>query len=262
MKVAYLWCLLLLVQNLNAQRLGTNKEYLGPSRCWGLSLTPAIVTRATVTGDKDIYHVKTASQFGGEILINYNYRFEGNYALIVGGGLNFLGFNFDYNIPKDMFNPPTEANISTNGAASREMNIINFRVPVELERVFNDRKDNEWLIRAGGSLLFSVQQPEQTSYEIYYPNGGPKPFLDRYQSNNNHGKIWFGFQLLAGHRWLLKKNAFQAGLKVNYCPTKFVDGEYHFNVGSQPEHQGRYGVTGSYIGLSIEYILKKSPSQF
>lgn len=262
MKVAYLWFLLLLVQNLTAQRLATNKEYMGPSRCWGLSFTPAIVTKATVTGDKDIYHVKTAPQFGGEILINYNYRFERNYALIVGGGLNFLGFNFDYNIPKEMFSPPTEANITTNSAASREMNIINFRVPVELERIFNDRKDDEWLIRAGASLLFSVQQPEQTSDAIYYSNGGPKTFLDRYQSNNNNGKMWFGFQLLAGHRWLLKKNAFQAGLKVHYCPFKFVDGEYHFNVGNQPEHQGRYGLTGSYIGLSFEYILKKSPVQF
>lgn len=262
MKVAYLWCFLLLVQHLNAQSLATNREYVGPSRSWSLSLTPVILTKASLTGNKEIYQVKTAPQFGGEILINYNYRFERNYALIVGGGLNFVGFNFDYNIPKDMFSPPTEANITTNSAASREMNIINFRVPVELERIFNNRKDNEWVIRAGASLLFSIQQPEQTSYAIYYSNGGPKSFLDRYQSDNNHGKMWLGFELLAGHRWLLKKNAFQVGLKAHYCPTKFVDGEYHFNVGNQPEHQGRYGVTGSYIGLSFEYILKKSAVQF
>lgn len=157
-----------------------------------------------------------------------------------------------------MFSPPTEANITTNGAASREMNIIHFRLPVELERVFDDRNSDEWVVRAGGSLLFSVQQPEQTSDAIYYPNGGPMTFLERYQSNNNHGKMWLGVQILAGHRWLLKKNAIQVGVKANFCPTKFVDGEYHFNVGNQPERQGRYGLTGTYIGLSFEYTLRKA----
>ena len=258
MKLAYLWCLLLLFQGVRAQEFSSNKEYVAPSRYWGISLTPSLVTKAILTGGKDDYQVKADPQFGAEILINYHYHFERNYSVIFGGGLNILGYNFDYDIPKNMFDPPTAANITTNGAASREMNIIYFRIPFELERSFPNHQNNEWVVLAGGSLLFSVQQPEEISDALYYPNGGSQPYLNRYQNNNNHGKPWVSFQLITGHRWIFRKNSIQASLKVNYSPTKFVDGEYHFNVGSQAERQGRYGVTGSYIGLSFEYIFIKS----
>ncbi len=257
MKLAYIWCLLLLLESAHAQEFSSNKEYVAPSRYWGISITPSLVSKAIITGEKHDYHVKSAPQFGAEVLINYHYRFEQNYSLIFGGGLNILGYNFDYDIPKDQFDPPTTANITTNGAASREMNIIYFRVPFELERIFSIQQNNVWVVRAGGSLLFSVQQPEETSDAVYYPNGGSQNFLNRYQNNNNHGKPWVSFQLVTGHRWIFRKNSIQASLKLNYCPTKFVDGEYHFNVGSQPKQQGRYGVTGSYIGFSFEYIFTK-----
>ncbi len=56
---------------------------------------------------------------------------------------------------------------------------------------------------------------------------------------------------------MCRKQSFQASLKFNYSPTKFVDEDYHLIVGNQAERQGRYGVTGSYIGLSFEYIFAK-----
>lgn len=115
--------------------------------------------KSHLTGDINEYQLKTAPQFGAEILLNDHYRFEQNYSLIFGGGLNIPGYNFDCDIPNNRFDPPTTANITTNGAASREMNIIYFRIPFELERGFGIPQNNEWVLRAGGSLLISVQQP-------------------------------------------------------------------------------------------------------
>ncbi len=115
--------------------------------------------KSHLTGDINEYKLKTAPQFGAELLINDHYRFEQNYSLILGGGLNIPGYNFDYNVPNNRFDPPTTANITTNRAASREMTIIYFRIPFELERGFGTHQNNEWVFRAGGSLLISVQQP-------------------------------------------------------------------------------------------------------
>jgi hypothetical protein len=255
--IYFLLSLLLYFQDLVAQDVTAPKDFVAPSRYWGISITPTLITKAIVTGEKEDYQIKNAPQFGAEVLIHYHYQFEQQYAVILGGGFNISGYNFKYNIPKNMFDPPAGANITTNGAAARQMNIIYFRVPIELERTFLKKKDNKWALRAGGSILFSVQQPEETSDAILYPTGGSQIFFKKYQDNNNSGKPWFSFHLITAHTWVFKKNAMQVGLKLNYCPIKFVNGEYHFNVGAQAERQGRYGLTGSYIGLSFEYIFSK-----
>lgn len=255
MKVACLFYFVMTCSSVHAQTKITN-DFIAPVHYWGIAITPAMISRTSITGQKNDYHVQAGPQLGAELSVHYHYRFERNYALIIGSGLNILAHNFDYEIPKEAFSPPTASNISTNGDASREMDIIYFRLPVEIERRFASLQNNSWIIRAGGSVLFSVQQKEEIADVLYYP-GGPQQYLLRYQDNNNRGKPWVNFHIAAGYYRPFKKNALLVSLKANYSPASFVSGDYIFNVGNQPEQTGSYGVSGSYIGLSVEYLFLK-----
>ncbi len=226
---------------------------------WGISLTPLLTAKAKIEGDKNKYRLHSLPQFGAEVLINYYFNFKQNHSLIFSAGGNVLAYNFNYDIPKEMFDPPLGYNPSSNKALSRESGIFNFKAQVELQRKWrNDLKKN-WDAGAGLSLLYSVVHPIDISELFLDANGQTKEYLTRTNEYNNNGKPWFNFHISGGHEWILKsQNIFQVNLKLNYSPTTFANATYRFNVGNQPEVSGNYLISGSYIGLCISYVFARS----
>jgi len=53
-------------------------------------------------------------------------------------------------------------------------------------------------------------------------------------------------------------NIFQVNLKLNFSETDFATGTYLFTTGIQPDMSGKYGLSGSYIGLSMAYIFTRT----
>ncbi len=72
---------------------------------------------------------------------------------------------------------------------------------------------------------------------------------------NNDAKPWVSFPFNAGHAWLLKNNnLFQLSICTNFSFTKYVDGTYEIDIPGRSLTQGRYSSTGSFIGLSMNYV--------
>jgi hypothetical protein len=76
-----------------------------------------------------------------------------------------------------------------------------------------------------------------------------------YVYSNNNTKPWISFPINAGHAWLLKNNhLLQLAICSNISFTKYVNGRYHIDIPNQPLTEGDYSSTGSFIGLSFNYV--------
>jgi hypothetical protein len=226
---------------------------------WGFSLTPLLLAKADIDGDKDKYQLHSLPQFGAEVLINFYYNFEQNYSLVFGAGGNLSAYNFNYYISKEMFNPPIGFDLSSNKAVSRESGIFNFRLQAEMQRRWPRDEAKNWDLAAGLSLLYSGAIPGDISEVVLDSSGQYKEFLTRTNQYNNNGKPWFNFHISGGHEWILRSgNIFQVNLKLNFSTTDFATGTYLFSTGIQPDLSGKYGLSGSYIGLSLAYIFART----
>ena len=228
-----------------------------PRPSWGISITPNLLKRSSIDDRGGKYQLGSSPQIGGEFLIKYHYAFIPKYRLIFAAGVNWISYDFDYNISKDMFAPPTGVDISSNQALSRYSNNFHLRGQIELERTFFRKIKNSFSFALGSSLLYSPQNYESASEVIVYP-GGSVTFLYRDQTNNNNNRPWMNFHIAAGPEWLVGRQTLQLQGKVNFSPVKFIKGTYYVEVGNEPVQMGQYGVSGSYIGLCLTYIFNRS----
>ncbi|MHA4842954.1 hypothetical protein ACX0G7_02260 [Flavitalea antarctica] len=230
-----------------------------PLPSWGLSITPNLLKRTSIDHRGEKYELGSSPQIGGEVLIKYRYAFLPNYRLIFAGGVNWISYDFDYNISKDLFIPPTGVDISSNQAPSRHSDVFHLRGQLEVERQFFRTKKKSVSMALGASLLYSPQNNESAREVIVYPGGSSVTFLYRNQTNNNNDRPWMNFHISAGPEWLVgRRQTLQLHGKLNFSPVKFITGTYYVEVGNEPVQIGQYGVTGSYIGMSLTYIFNRS----
>ena len=244
-----------------AQKSSDPKPNLKPKNYWGISFIPTLTTKTEIDGVKETYDLHIHPKYGSEILIHYHYTLRNNYALIFGLGVNSFGYIFHCKIPKNMFDPPTESDVSSDKYVSLGLPAEHWKVQAELLRRWPRNNVHNWNLAAGMSLLFNFLDGSGSSsgYVVDYPNGGIKRYLTFYHEFNNKGRPWFNFHISGGHEWILKsKNIFQANLKLNYSPINPTTGTYQFATGVQPDLSGTYGVSGSYIGLSLGYIFTRT----
>ena len=135
------------------------------------------------------------------------------------------------------------------------MDLFYFKVPVEIERRWNSGVANSWNTNIGISLLFSINRTVEGFDAVFLYDGGTYKYLARSQNSNNHGKPWLNYHIASGYTWQLpRKNSIRANVKINMSFAEFAKVSYSFDLPSQPILEGQYGVTGSYIGLSLSYI--------
>ena len=74
-----------------------------------------------------------------------------------------------------------------------------------------------------------------------------------FKSNNNL-KPWISFSLGAAKNFLLKnKNLITVELFGELSNTDFLKADYEITIPNKPVTRGTYSVTGSCLGLSVEY---------
>jgi hypothetical protein len=177
---------------------------------WGFSISPLLMSKTKIEGDRRKYNLSSNPQFGAEALVNYYYKFSRNYSLVVSGGGAVLGYNFNFDIDGNMFEPPTGTNIFYNGAVARSLDIFYFRGQSEIQRQFYHKIHSNWFVASGLSILYTVGKSEEISYYLTNPDYSEQKYLTRSQVNNNHGKPWFNVHFIGGHNWQTGSgNAFQ-----------------------------------------------------
>jgi hypothetical protein len=179
-------------------------------------------------------------------------------VLSLGAGVDICAYNFNYDIPKEMFEPPSGANISSNKAASRSIDIFCFRLQSEIQKKFAIRNSTGWGIGGGISILMTPPKDEITDEFVFYENGSRRYFLNRTQYNDNRKKPWLNIHVSLQHDWILKNHGnVGVALKYNYSPIRFMRGTYEFDPGRAAPVTGKYGFAGSYVGVAGIYNLPK-----
>jgi hypothetical protein len=201
------------------------------------------------------YPVNSSGALGLLISFRYQKNFNTQYSLITGPEAIISGRNFLTYFRKDDFSPPLVTDYDIKGISSYIPDMI-LSLPVLLEKRWIYASTKYLFADAGFRLNFSMGADLDvfsinllnTSNNFYNAGG-----VDVYA--NNDAKPWVSFPLNAGHAWLLKNNnVMQLAFCSNISFTKYVNGTYRVDVPNKPLTTGRYSSTGSFIGLSMNYV--------
>ena len=200
-------------------------------------------------------HPVSSSATAGLLLsFKYQVNFDAKHSLITGPEAALLGRNFNTSFSKNDFSPPLVSDYNTKGSSTMQDLVLS--LPVMLEKRWLYSNSKFLFADAGVRLNFSLGA-DLDIYSIYlqninngYYNAGQ---VDVY--SNNNAKPWISFPINVGHAWLLKNNnLLQLSICSNISFTKYVNGKYHIDIPNQPLTEGHYSSTGSFIGLSLNYV--------
>lgn len=251
-------CLLLAILLHLALHSMAQENIFIPRRYFGFTLTPAIAAKANVSGNS-YYKVNTSPQLAAEASINLYYDFAAKWTMCFGIGAGMIGSNFDFVVPGKSFDPPLEYDIINSGQFSRELDAFQLRIPFSMQRNFyHAEKQNYWSAALGACFIYSPAGTRHQEFVLKHENGDETSFLQIEKTTNNYGRAWFNYFATAGYSWHTRsKNLIRAELKYNHSFTEFIKGSYAFQLPNAPEATGDYGVTGTFLGISITYLLKK-----
>ena len=206
--------------------------------------------------DKNSGNHPVSSSAAAGLLLSFKYQinFNDKYSLITGPEAIILGRNFNTSFSKNDFSPPLVADYNTKGTSTIQDLVLSLPVMLEKRWLYSNTK----LLFAdvGLRLNFSLGA-DLDSYSISLSNtaNGIYQVGGVDVNANNNTKPWISFSINAGHAWLLKNNnLLQLAICSNFSFTKYVNGKYHIDIPNQPLTEGSYSSTGSFIGLSLNYV--------
>ena len=204
-----------------------------------------------ISGD---HPVSSSAAAGLQLSFKYQINFNDKYSLITGTEASLLGRNFNTSFSKNDFSPPLVSDYSTRGSST--IQDLVFSLPVMLEKRWLYCNTKFLFADAGIRLNFSLGADLDiysiallnTANGIYHVGG-----VNVY--SNNDAQPWISFPINVGHAWLAKNNnLLQLAICSNISFTKYVNGRYHIDIPNQPLTEGNYSSTGSFIGLSFNYV--------
>lgn len=185
----------------------------------------------------------------------YSVNFNNDYSFITGAEGSLSGRNFNISFYKDDFSPPLIKDYHFKGKDSYLADLV-ISLPILLEKriLYGDTKF--FFIDAGMRLNVSTGADDE--YTVMYVANTNNDYLQVAEVDvmaNNNAKPWVNIPINAGHGWLLKNNnIMQLAIVSNISFTKFVNGTYQIDIPNKPATKGNYSSTGSYIGLSMNYV--------
>jgi hypothetical protein len=220
-----------------------------------VSFSTLSVLRARLKKENGNYPVNTMAALGLLLGCRYQINFNNEYSLITGPEAVVAGRNFITSFNKNDFSPPLVKDYKIDGINSYTADVI-FSLPVLAEKRWLYAKTKYLFADAGVCLNVSTGADfETSSITLMNTSNG---FYDAGEVDvyaNNDAKPWVSFPLNAGHAWLLKNNnLFQLSICSNISFTKYVNGTYRIDIPGRSSTQGMYSSTGSFIGLSINYV--------
>lgn len=211
--------------------------------------------KARLKKESGNYPVGSKQTLGFLLSFKYQVNFNNQYSLIIGPEAILLGRNINIYFSKNDFVPTLIKDYEIKGIDSYIGDLV-LSLPVLAEKRWLYRKTSYLFANGGLRINFSTGADSDT-YSINLMNidcsfinvGGINVYA------NNDARPWISMPLNAGYGWLLKNNnILQLSVCSNISLTKYVKGNYSVNIPGQPFISGVYSSTGSYIGLSMNYI--------
>lgn len=213
------------------------------------------VFKARLKNENGNYPVSTKAALGALLGFKYKINHNNEYSLVTGLEALIAGRNFITSFNKNDFSPPLVEDYKINGRNSYTGDLV-ISLPVQMEKRWLYAKTKYFFADAGVCLNVGTGA-DFDSFVIllmntnngFYDAGGVDV------SANNDAKPWVSFPFSAGHAWLLRNNnLFQISICTNISFTKYVYGTYHINIPGRSLTQGLYSSTGSFFGLSMNYV--------
>jgi hypothetical protein len=211
--------------------------------------------RAGLKNEAGSHPVSTRPALGFLFSFKYQVNFNNEYSLITGPEANLLGRNLITSFVKNDFSPPLIEDYELKGINSY-LAVFVISLPVLMEKRWLYAGTKFFYVDGGLRLnastgadfdFFSINL--QHTGNGYHDAGGTDVYA------NNDAKPWISFPVNAGHVWLLKNNnLLQLSIYSNISFTKYVNGTYRIIIPGKPLTEGRYSSTGSFIGLSMNYV--------
>ena len=200
------------------------------------------------------YHVTSTPQPASEIGFNLHCDLNDNFFFITGLTGTITGRNAVFDVPIHQINPYSYPD----PFPPMKMSDIDFcaTIPLEIEKDWQLEKFKVMFGRVGLNLKYSFGYDEDGFDNNLTDTTNQKINVFSSELNsNNHNKPWFTYIIGGGYGWTLRNhNLIKLGLVANISFTKFVSGTYEVNIPGHPLTEGSYGVTGSYVGLSFNYV--------
>jgi len=185
-------------------------------------------------------------------------HFDKDYSLLVGLFFGAFARNFNYAIPGAEFNPRSSGDLTSNTAVSREFDFTG-SVPILLEKRWIGNKNGFWDLDIGLTIRYTPYVEETEDHIWTDSSNGHHPYLHLQLTINDRKAPWLNYNVGGGYSWILKNNnLFRTSLVTSLSFTSFVKGTYQFTIRNQPVVEGAYEFKGSYIGLSLSYVLTRS----
>ncbi len=250
----------LIANEANSQepRLSKNdflKNYVFKGNHLQFNFASFATVKARLKKESGNHPVTTKQALGFLLSFKYQVNYNNEYSLIVGPEATLLGRNLITSFKKNDFSPALENDYELKGINSYVEALV-LSLPVLVEKRWLYANTKFLLANTGVRLNFSTGA-DFDIFSIYLPHTG-NGFHNAGNVNvyaNNDAKPWISFPLNVGHSWLLRNNnLLQLAICSNISFTKYVKGTYTIDVPGQPVTTGAYSSTGSYIGLSINYV--------
>ena len=212
-----------------------------------------LAQKAKINSESGDHRVTSTPQPAGEIGFNLQCDLNSDLYFITGLTLTITGRNAALDVPAHQINP-----IYPDPFPLWTISDVDFcaTIPFEIEKDWQLEKAKIIYGRIGLNLKYSFGYDEDIIDSYFHDTNNQRINVFSLELNsNNHNKPWFTYTIGAGYGWTLKNhNLFKLGLVANISFTKFVSGTYEVNIPGDPLTHGSYGVTGSYIGLSFDYV--------
>ena len=202
------------------------------------------------------YHLFSRPHSSFSAGLNYIFNLKDAWSFYSGLHLNITKSNLFGNIPNSEL---TELGISR---ASDSPPLIYYKevyfrlfVPLIVKRRFSFSKSGFWDIRAGMNLNYSgLAGDGGFIVPIIDSNNQQVKIFDADFVVSNNYKPWISFSLGAAKNFLLKnRNLISVELFCELSNTDFLKADYEITIPNKPVTRGTYSVTGSCLGLSVEY---------
>jgi hypothetical protein len=228
----------------------------------GIQIQASLLPRGNIITTEGNYRLQSRLQSSYSLGLNYQVNLDYAWSMIYGLHVNLNKSNYFLHIPDSEL----KGFLSTSGAPQIEDKEVYFRlaIPVQLAHSLAHSKKGFYSIKGGVKLNYSgFSNDERITVRLADSNFQLKTIFYGDFTSNNNKKPWVTF--LGGvskNLYLKNRGLFSIDLYIELSRTRFIKGDYQITVPNQPATKGMYSVTGSCIGVSLQYIFPLSKKKF